>query len=185
MIDLFNLFGAVGGLAAMGSTVVAYLMRRDDRGDRKKEAATAQISAALSPVALEVAGLKQTLNDHAANEGGMIQAAVERGIGPLVAQVSVLEAKVELFWRGLAADSARVLHHPHPQRARIDELLEAWGDRPLEFQEKEELRGYLESIRDHEPDQDVGFPVYAGEQASAVAFLNTMKLAQQEPPVTE
>lgn len=185
VIDWVNLCEAIGGLASLGATYVAYKMRGDSRGDREKEDATAQVAAALSPVTVEVAGLKQTLNDHVSNEAAIIQAAVERGVGPLVAQVSVLEAKVELFWRGLAIDSARVLHHPHPQRARIDELLEAWGDRPLTFGEKEELRGYLESIRDHEPDQDVGFPVYAGEQASAVTFLNTMKLAQQEPPETE
>ena len=42
----------------------------------------------------------------------------------LAERLARLETKVDVFWRGVSFDAARMLHSPHPQFAERDRLLE-------------------------------------------------------------
>lgn len=59
------------------------------------------------------------------------------------ARLSVVETKIDLFWRGLAADAAAILHKPHPEFARRDTLLELFLSGEISLLELDELRNML------------------------------------------
>jgi hypothetical protein len=180
MFDWVNAAEAVGAMLGGGGTFVAYFVWREGRKDRRRASIDDQIAHAIQPLRSDIDGLSQTMRDHVAQEAGMIQAAVERGLHPVATELAVLKAQVLLYWQGTALDSASVIHQPDPRRRHIDDLIDALRDESITPGQLAELRKYLETIRDWEPGQDVGFPVLQGEQASAVQLLNTMAHASPE-----
>lgn len=96
-------------------------------------------------------------------------------IDPLKERVTIVETKMEVFWREIAGDMARVLHHPEPSRKRVDDLLDILMADTLTKDECKELSGYLEIIRDWEPGQPAPFKIFPGEQVAAAILLHTMK----------
>lgn len=57
-----------------------------------------------------------------------------------------LETKVEVFWKSVALDAAKILHTPHPENARRDDLLEKFTDGSITREELEELIRTLNKI---------------------------------------
>jgi hypothetical protein len=100
---------------------------------------------------------------------------MEEVIDPLKERVTIVETKMEVFWREIAGDMAKVLHHPEPSRARVDDLLDILMEAVLTPGEARELSGYLEIIRDWEPGQAAPFKIFPGEQVAAAILLHTMK----------
>lgn len=98
----------------------------------------------------------------------------EEFLDQLDRKVTVMETKVDVIWQRISIDMARVLHHPEPNRLRVDELLEVLMSGTLTETEAEELRGYLEVIRDWEPGVPAPFTVFQGEQVAAAILLHTM-----------
>lgn len=60
-------------------------------------------------------------------------------------RLSVLETKIELYWRNIALDQARILHMPHPEFARRDELLERLLSGEITLNELHELQEMLKA----------------------------------------
>jgi len=58
-------------------------------------------------------------------------------------RITALEVKTDVFWTGLMKDAATILHHPHAEHARRDELLEKLLAHELDDEEMLELRGRL------------------------------------------
>ena len=59
-------------------------------------------------------------------------------------RVSILETKMELFWKnieGIVLDTLK-----HPNTVRRDELIEKFGDRTINIEELDELKGILEPV---------------------------------------
>jgi hypothetical protein len=100
---------------------------------------------------------------------------MEEVIDPLKERVTIVETKMEVFWREIAGDMARVLHHPEPSRARVDELLDTLLAGTITPTEADELSGYLEVIRDWEYGMAAPFKIFPGEQVAAAILLHTMK----------
>ena len=127
--------------------------------------------SALVGVLAGVFALMEILSRRSKN---LIMVTVQQALEPFAGRLYVLETKMELFWRSVAIDSAKILHQPDARRSHIDKLLEALMADKLTEQGEAELRGYLVKIRNWEPGVDVGFPVHPGEQTAAAILLATM-----------
>ncbi len=132
------------------------------------------MSSALHPYDLRLIPLEQNVS-HTPTD---IEAAIIRALQPVVINMTDLGTKMDVLWElqlQAAKDAARILHHPEEGRFAIDRLLDAFIEDALTPTEEIQLRKYLVTIRDWEPGEDVGFPVYQGEQMAAAAILRTMK----------
>lgn len=162
-----SLGAALGGIAA----VYQYRENHSDRSTRKQHE---MINHALHPYDIRILTLEQ--NDlHSANA---IEAAITRALQPVIVQLTDFGTKMDVLWelqKQAALDAARILHHPEPGRAEIDHLLDAFVEDTLTPEEEIQLRKFLVIIREWEPGDDVGFPVYQGEQMAAAILLRTMK----------
>lgn len=58
-------------------------------------------------------------------------------------RLTALEVKVDVFWKGIALDAAALLHRPHPEFKRRDELLETFTYKKLNSKEARELYNML------------------------------------------
>jgi hypothetical protein len=175
------LFSAVSAFAAILAVVVAWLAHHANSAVQSKSERVGQIettiSVALKPVTekltefgVTMAGLATSLT-HV--DGEMEKSGIR--IGSLMDRTSVLETKVELWWKQVALQAAQILHQPDPRRAAVDKLLEAFMSGHLTRAQESELRRYLTIIRDYEPGQETPFPVQQGEQMSAAILLSTMQ----------
>lgn len=79
-----------------------------------------------------------------------------------------LETKVDVFWKGVGFDAAKILHSPHPEHARRDYLIERFMDERLTKEEMEELIRALIKARDDEN-------VLKGERVAASIMLRAME----------
>lgn len=61
-------------------------------------------------------------------------------------RIVALEVKVSLFWNSLAKDAAKILHTPHPENKRRDELLELFVESKINMSELRELVVILKNI---------------------------------------
>ncbi len=95
-------------------------------------------------------------------------------MGRVLDRLSVMETKIEVFWRSVAMDAAKIIHSPDPRRAHIDALLDAFMEGEITDKQTNELKEVLEFLRDWEPGKPVDFPVYPGEQVAASILLRTM-----------
>lgn len=59
-----------------------------------------------------------------------------------------VEVKVDVFWKDVAFDAARILHTPHPENARRDYLIEQLLSQNITRSELEELVETLKKIID-------------------------------------
>ncbi len=82
-------------------------------------------------------------------------------------RLASLETKVDLFWRNLSVDAAKILHSPDPAKARQDALLERFMDETIEPDEVTELVTLLEAIL-HEHDAQPGQRLAASVVLQAV-----------------
>jgi RNase H-fold protein (predicted Holliday junction resolvase) len=71
----------------------------------------------------------------------------------LAERLARLETKVDVFWRGVSFDAARLLHSPHPKFARRDHLLEQFMAERLTGVEARELTKLMsEVLKDNRSD---------------------------------
>lgn len=106
---------------------------------------------------------------------GTFHKIMEETIDPLKERVSIVETKMEVFWKEIAWDMAKVLHHPEASRQRVDELLDVLMSDSMTECDQTELTGYLETIRDWEPGRAAPFRIFPGEQVAAAILLHTLK----------
>lgn len=95
-------------------------------------------------------------------------------MGRVLDRLSVMETKIEVFWKSVAMDAAKIIHSPDPRRAHIDALLDAFTEGTITTQQASELKTILVFLRDWEPGKPADFPVYPGEQVAAAILLRTM-----------
>jgi hypothetical protein len=61
-------------------------------------------------------------------------------------QVIRMETKIEIFWRNVGFDAAKILHTPHPENARRDFLIIRWETDKIGLAELHELISMLKDI---------------------------------------
>lgn len=69
-----------------------------------------------------------------------------QGIVKTRERIVALETKIEIFWKNVAFDNAKILHTPHPKNARRDELLEKFVEEKFTKNELKELVIILQKI---------------------------------------
>jgi hypothetical protein len=169
-------------LFGLVACLVAYLSYRHSAGTASQEASQARareiarsvvtgitdgLSARLTEVEVSIKEQHETLT--------RIDTQGSAGLGLVAARVAVLETKIDVFWRSVAMDAAKIIHSPDPRRAHIDALLESFMDGQMTSLQENELRGILAVMRDYEPSgSELTFPVYPGEQIAAAILLRTM-----------
>lgn len=167
----------VGVIAALGTilgSLATYFTWRESHTDRGIEQQEERIKNALHPYDLRLIPLEA----NAKHTPEAMEYAITKAMQPVLTQLTDLGTKMDVLWevqKQAALDAARILHHPEPARAKLDKLLDAFIEDTMTPEEEIQLRKYLVTIRDWEPGQDVGFPVYQGEQMAAAAILRTMK----------
>jgi hypothetical protein len=83
-------------------------------------------------------------------------------------RITALEVKIEVFWTGLMKDAAMILHHPLPEYARRDDLLEKLLAGELTKTEETELRSMLTHT--------IGTPKTVGDQGEQLAASILLRL---------
>lgn len=64
-------------------------------------------------------------------------------LNSVVERLVAVETKIDVFWKGIAIDAAKMLHQPHPEFARRDTLLEKFTFDELTREEAQELANAL------------------------------------------
>jgi hypothetical protein len=59
-------------------------------------------------------------------------------------RIGVLETKIDVFWKNVAFDAARILHSPH--RPELDRLLDAFTSNAITISQTAELKAVLTEI---------------------------------------
>lgn len=95
-------------------------------------------------------------------------------MGRVLDRLAVMETKIEVFWKSVAMDAAKIIHSPDPRRASIDALLDSFMNGTIKQEEVVKLKNILVILRDWEPGVPSDFPVYPGEQVAAAILLRTM-----------
>jgi len=83
-------------------------------------------------------------------------------------RVTSIETKIDVFWKGVSFDAAKILHSPNPLHRRMDELVERYIDGSLNATELSELVLLLETKRDS-PD------VPKGDRMTAAVMLRAIE----------
>lgn len=164
-------------MAALFTVLSGYIAYRSykngitkDEIEAEKNRVDTALDSRIHPVELRINTLEIT-SDHAADK---LEAMLSRALQPLVTEMAALGSKMDVLWevqKQAALDAARILHHPLEDRRMIDKLLDAFVDDTLTPEEEIQFRKYLVIIKDWKPGDDVGFPVYQGEQLAASGLL--------------
>lgn len=177
MISWTDILMAFAGIM---TAITGWMLWRDSHADRGEKKLKELVEQLLSPTNSEIVILRQQVSDSAHSSEQMLEAVVARSLSPVAEKIGDISTRVAVlentqgFLRDLMHSQAQVLHQPDPRRAHIDVLLEALMEDRLTADEDLALRGYLETIKNWEPGQDVGFPVHPGEPTSASILLATM-----------
>lgn len=134
---------AAAVLGAAGS-FLGYLFTRS-RASRDDLQADAK-ARALAKAAAETA---RNLAEAAQAAAGAVAAEVRGLRSEVTAQesrVSILESKMEVFWRNVAFDVSKILHSPHPGWESLDALLEKFQGRTISTAEMADLETQLRDI---------------------------------------
>jgi hypothetical protein len=164
-------------IAALVAATVAYLGFRENRGDRQAERLKGAIETALQPLVHRITSVEQQNTDAAQRLQDVVEIIIGKALQPIQQQVVVLETKIDVFWKQVAMDAAKILHQPDPRRSEIDRLLELFMEDALDADEELQLRKFLLKIRNYEEGANIGFPVQPGEQTAAAILLRTMNHA--------
>lgn len=96
-----------------------------------------------------------------------------------------VETQLEPFWAAVQADLIKILHHPHPEWAGMDALLDKLNpDKPgtLTRAERGELKAILRQVINGDPRDPAPFPVTTDDRVVAVFLLHTMDLVRSQRP---
>lgn len=145
--------GVLGGVGAMLGVLYARARgARDDlrdavRGEAAlKNAADAALHqaqsslSAISDMRGEVHGLREEITK--------LDAQGSAGLGAVIVRVSVLESKMDVFWKNVAYDVSKILHSPHPGWEDLDTLLEKFQAQALTSDDEASLAAQLRDIVD-------------------------------------
>lgn len=174
-------------IAGVLGTAVAWLAYRETkRGKREQdnnERLRQIIGAALEPLKEQVTQVNNRM-DHIVERQNQVDSKLDKvadAQGKLLDRTTALETKVEVFWRNVAMDTAKIIHSPNPARRHVDELLEKFMEdlhHPgyMTREDRDELKRVLIAIRDYEPGMKADFPIKDTEQHEAALLLNLMEL---------
>jgi hypothetical protein len=179
---LTDIIASISSFAAVAAMVISLLAHRantrEQTQDERATTTATAISVALKPTERQLTELSTALTQ-LTNSMTQLSGENEKSntrIGSLMDRTAVLETKIELFWRNVAMDAAKILHQPDPRRAMIDALLEKFMAGTMSIDDENKLRGYLVTIRDYEPGRGTtDFPIRQGEQTAAAILLATME----------
>lgn len=104
-------------------------------------------------LALSVAGLAVVL------VGGWVK---------VMARLTAVETKVEIFWKNVSFDAAHILHSPDPAHRRMDELIEKFIDEKID---REELAEFVDRLRKKRDDTEL----VKGERLAAAMLLRAVE----------
>jgi hypothetical protein len=179
--ELLTVLVSVVGAAGAAAAVMTYFMSRGTLHEGKQRKATQElVHGEIEPLLMHgtsVDGQITTLAAQLSQLSADIAKLHDRQ-GAVIDRITVLETKMEVFWKNVALDVARVLHSPNPERAHVDELLEAFMEDNLSPAERHDLRRLLVEIRDYHHGDPSDFPIYPGDQVAAAILLQTMDLVQ-------
>jgi hypothetical protein len=137
---------ALGGASAAGS----YLLQRSTR-NKALVVDTEQIRN-VANTASEVAAELKVRTDRITQEIALLRAQdialLREDVRAVREKVSVLESKMDVFWKGVAVDVASVLHSPHPSWGDLDILLDRFRNDTITEPEMTRLAGMLQEVKD-------------------------------------
>lgn len=81
----------------------------------------------------------------------------DENIKTLEGRITALETKVEVFWRNVSIDVALLLHKPHPDFRKRDELIEKYAADKLTETELKEFILLLEKLKEEGEDKQERF----------------------------
>lgn len=131
------LLGGIGSFLAY-----LYVRTRNARDDLKTEA-KAQEEAKAERAAVRT--LAQSAHDLAAAQGTEVR-GLRSEVTAQESRVSILESKMEVFWRNVAFDVSKILHSPHPGWENLDALLEKFQGRDITAAEMADLETQLRDM---------------------------------------
>jgi hypothetical protein len=117
-----------------------------------------------------------------ADRGADRLGAVDGRLDDMGKRLTRVETQLEPFWAAVQQDMIRLLHHPWPERAGMDALLDKLDPgKPgrLTGDERAELKGILRQVIESGPGRPPPFPVSPDERVAAVFLLHTMDLVRQ------
>lgn len=177
-------------IVAVTSSYIAwhqYRLNRSDHVDTELRATIRQTaSEALEPIRTTLAAHTVQLTQHADRDARTEDSIKQNSvyIRDLTDKMTQMSVKVDMYWttlEQLAMNAAKGLHQPHPERARLDHLLEAFIEGTLTGDERTELKKLLVLIRNYEPGGPrLEFPVLQGEQTFAAILLSTMDMVDPQ-----
>ena len=176
MAEIWIALGSCSGLVGVAISVWAFLRTRTDSVTARHAQEISRTVQDLSrPVDNRVTELEfkmKTVSTRLDNVDAALSKLSDR-FGPILDRLAVIETKIDVYWRNVAMNAAQILHSPHPERAHVDALLEAFQAGTLDKKGHAELMGILKRVAEYEPGgEDLGFPIHPGEQFAAVAILS-------------
>jgi hypothetical protein len=140
-VTFLSVIGALlGGFGAAAGYL--YTRRRDARSDLTAET-KAQEEARAERAA--VRALAQSAYDLATAQRAET-AGLRSEVTAQEARVSILESKMEVFWRNVAFDVSKILHSPHPGWESLDALLEKFQGQAISVTEMADLETQLRDM---------------------------------------
>jgi hypothetical protein len=121
-----------------------YARSRNSRDDAKAET-RAQAEAKAERAATHL--LAQSAHD-LATAGRSEVRGLRSEVTAQDSRVSILESKMEVFWRNVAFDVSKILHSPHPGWEGLDTLLEKFRDQTIASSEMAALEDHLRALVD-------------------------------------
>jgi hypothetical protein len=188
-MDPATITGFVLAFIAIVSLLIAWRQERMAHKDHKNS----QFNQAVQQIAYKaIEPVKDSLAIHTTqmtqlgDRCSRIEDSVKENssyIRDMTEKISQMGVKVDTYWNtleSLAMNAAKGLHQPHPERARVDHLLEAFVEGTLTPEERTELKKILVQIRNYEPGTTLDFPVFPGEQTFAAILLSTMDIVNPQ-----
>lgn len=185
-----TIISIVVAVVAVISLVVAWHQYRISHSDHVsatlRATILAVISEALEPIRTTLTAHTAQLTQHADRDARTEDSVKQNSvyIRELSDKMTQMGVKVDMYWASLeqlAMNAAKGLHQPHPERERLDHLLEAFIEGTLTADERIELKKSLVQIRNYEPSSPpLDFPVIPGEQTFAAILLSTMDLVNPQ-----
>lgn len=158
--------GVLAGVGAM--LLVLYTRARDARGDLRKEVQAREVLKAAVDTAQGLAqGAVESMAGLRSEVGGL-----HSEIAALASRTTLLESKMEVFWRNVAFDVSKILHSPHSGWEDLDALLEKFRDGSIT---PGEMAAMEEHLRDMVDGRWVPAEVTRADQVAASLLLRAIE----------